>query len=466
MSNGIFYNSEAIFETIGNYPVVDQFDVLYSNLQSGSYMDNYVTGSMLVASASAAGFGFTFVPTDRGLAFSKLGVIPRSLPCRETGATRNSYELQPFREKAGILRNQRIFSGEERFYDSLVPNIADMFDRLGGSIIFNNDSSIFGGTGQVLVTLSGSNKVSNPLSVYGFIESFPFEPIFSNIRRIKTVSTAFNAKKDQNGNNINTRRSSGGITIRDMSRLATSDGSGAGAKAGIYWVGRQTFTSNAPDPLSSNDVAKILFGFGDGRTQSPPDFYLNNSSEINIQINPYAPMWRSLQKTTADVISDNNIYKAIGPIIRGWKYGLHDGNPHYTSCVYRRDRYGQLRDMLEQRLYPAIFLDRLNSPINSPLDEARATPIQKTDRVAGLEFPIQVAFVKQLVTKQGTTQNQIEVLTYPSTTPNLTWSSNLSTYATSSMPYFDVDNNEPGKNRGPLPISVTNPTFAYTTDEI
>jgi hypothetical protein len=464
MSNGIFYNSEAIFETIGNYPVVDQFDILYSKLQSGSYMDNYVTGSMLLASASAAGFGFTFVPAGRGLAFSKLGVIPGSLPCRETEAKRNSYELQPFREKAGILRNQRIFSGEERFYDSLVPNVADMFEMLGGSAIFNDASTVFAeGQGQILITLSGNDKIFNPSSVFGFIESFPFEPIFSEIRRIRKIPTVFNAKKDQSGNRIAPRRSSG-IVIRDMSRLVTRGtvGDEARAETGIYWVGRQKFESNALDVLSSNDVAKILFGFGDGRTQSPPNFLYSAVSYT--QINPYAPMWRSLQETTVAAVG--SIYKAIGPIIRGWKYGLHDGNPHYTSCVYRRDRYGQFRDMLEQRLYPAIILDRLNSPINSPLDEARAMPIQKTDSAVGLEFPVQVAFVKQLVTKQGTTQNQIEVLTYPSTTPNLTWSSNLSTYATSSMPYFDVDNNEPGKNRGPLPISVTNPTFAYTTDEI
>jgi hypothetical protein len=38
------YNSENVFEVIGDYPVVDQFDVLYSNLLSGSIFDSYVTG--------------------------------------------------------------------------------------------------------------------------------------------------------------------------------------------------------------------------------------------------------------------------------------------------------------------------------------------------------------------------------------------------------------------------------------
>ena len=45
MSNQ-FLNSESIFEVIGDYPVVDQFDILYAKLQSGSYLDNYVTGTL------------------------------------------------------------------------------------------------------------------------------------------------------------------------------------------------------------------------------------------------------------------------------------------------------------------------------------------------------------------------------------------------------------------------------------
>ena len=72
------YNSECVFEVIGNYPVVDQFDVLYPSLMSGSAQDNYVTGSMFTRTKSGP---FTFTTQgNRGLAFSKLGVDRNATP--------------------------------------------------------------------------------------------------------------------------------------------------------------------------------------------------------------------------------------------------------------------------------------------------------------------------------------------------------------------------------------------------
>jgi hypothetical protein len=40
--------------------------------------------------------------------------------------------------------------------------------------------------------------------------------------------------------------------------------------------------------------------------------------------------------------------------IRGWKYGMINALPQNSSAVFRRDRYGQYRDMLEQR-YDAVY---------------------------------------------------------------------------------------------------------------
>lgn len=39
-----------------------------------------------------------------------------------------------------------------------------------------------------------------------------------------------------------------------------------------------------------------------------------------------------------------------GAILRGWKYGLASGLPCYSSMVFRRGRFGQFRDILEQRI--------------------------------------------------------------------------------------------------------------------
>lgn len=42
-----------------------------------------------------------------------------------------------------------------------------------------------------------------------------------------------------------------------------------------------------------------------------------------------------------------------GPILRGYKYGLFDCLPRVPTSVYRRDKFGQVRDLLEQRLFYA-----------------------------------------------------------------------------------------------------------------
>ncbi len=47
----------------------------------------------------------------------------------------------------------------------------------------------------------------------------------------------------------------------------------------------------------------------------------------------------------------------IGVKVAGWRYGLLSALPTKTSAVWRRDRYGQFRDMLEQRLYTRFNVD-------------------------------------------------------------------------------------------------------------
>lgn len=37
--------------------------------------------------------------------------------------------------------------------------------------------------------------------------------------------------------------------------------------------------------------------------------------------------------------------------VNGWKYGVYDALPRNSSCIWRRNKFGQVRDMLEQRPY-------------------------------------------------------------------------------------------------------------------
>jgi hypothetical protein len=123
---------------------------------------------------------------------------------------------------------------------------------------------------------------------------------------------------------------------------------------------------------------------------------------------------------------------------RGWRYGLINAFPTRPTCAFRRDQFGQFRDMLEQRQYtayyvndpPDIAIDRINTPGLS----ARVRQLPRE-----LNYPVYCKF------RTPIWNNPIN--SNPTVPPADTQCSNLSLYATSSLPYFDGEI----KNRGALP---------------
>ena len=98
---------------------------------------------------------------------------------------------------------------------------------------------------------------------------------------------------------------------------------------------------------------------------------------------------------------------------RGWKYGVMNVVPQAPDVVFRGDRFGQFRDMLEQRKYGLVYnvgegrVDRFSRPVEISFRE----PAWKTN-----------------LTSPGETIAEEPINTH---------SSNLSLYSTSSLPYFD-----------------------------
>jgi hypothetical protein len=408
-----FVNTESIFSTIGNYPVVDQFDILYTGLLSGSSYDNYVTGSLL--SVKKFGQFYITVSGERGLAFSRLGTN-QNLPDQK-GANRTSYEYQPWRERAGNIRNLRIFSSSERYYDSLLPDFADFVKALNG-FIYVNGSSLF-------VDITEIDPISRPPATpVGFSASFVFEPKFNNIRRM----IKFNQSFYSNLNGLNS-------TVK---MLASRHVIPYDAVEGSYWTDA---AASLQTPMKEIDLSKLFFGFGEGVEQykypadpQPGEYYGS----------------RHLPKPRK-IITGGGVNWKIGPIIRGWKYGLIDGNPRYTNAVFRRDRYGQFRDMLEQRLYSVNIQDFSNAPQTSfNPEEGEPIPTKSSSSKLTLEYPVEVKFIKQTLINKKLQNVNVD--------PAATDSSNLSTYFTSSLPYFDGVI----RNRGPLPPNVTSNAVTLT----
>ena len=146
----------------------------------------------------------------------------------------------------------------------------------------------------------------------------------------------------------------------------------------------------------------------------------------------------------------SSIFFGMSPVIRGWKYGLQSGLPSHTRAIFRRDRYGQFRDMLEQRPFTKFIVDPLSffandaTPATSPTPNPDGTT-PPTGQIS--DSPVYVNFVKQVYTKDDRSIGKIQMQKID---PTQTVSHNLHPEVTSSLPYFD------GESRGRTETSYTN----------
>jgi hypothetical protein len=415
-------NTECVYETIGNYPVVDQFDVLYTDLLSGSYVDNYVTGSLI---AKVTVFGDTkFIIGERGLAFNKLDKN-KSYPI-DIGNTGEwtSYGVQHNSERSGFIRISKIFSSSEKYYDSMPPDYIEIMKLLGAAP--PNVSAV---GDNLTIVLYGSNKLMLAGSTEGFSRTFPFEGRFTTVQRQMLLTN---------------KVLNDGIIILIYHSIDFPP----------LWIWQNTaYAAHTPPPLpqgttlSKSDISKILFGFGDW----------------NLRYKDGASWYGDKNLVMPRVKATGGDWTAyIGTMQRGWKYGLISGLPSYTSAVFRRDKYGQFRDMLEQRYSAAAVIDPVYSPTKY-LGEAQFGEEGKPGVTGGnieetatytADPAVKVSFLKPDVVANK--------LVYLSQEPENTWSSNLSPFATSSLPFFDGEE----RNRGPItagnvPASVS---FTITSD--
>jgi len=178
-----------------------------------------------------------------------------------------------------------------------------------------------------------------------------------------------------------------------------------GLKPGLQ---RSTTTTAEPETLGNTTsdrdmpgtILPMLFGFGSG---------------ISGSVSPYNHMAATGSNAYTNINAGQMKYIANKP--RGCKYGLYSWKPRITSTIFRSTRFGQLRDMLEQRRYTRFFLKddgavEASAPVFCQFKEpAWLAPTDDTDKAAAS-----------------------------------TQCSNLSTFATASVPYFDGE----VKNRGPL----------------
>jgi len=139
---------------------------------------------------------------------------------------------------------------------------------------------------------------------------------------------------------------------------------------------------------------------------------------------------------TSDFIKSNeygNYEFGISPVIRGWKYGISNGLPEHSKAVYRSNRYGQFRDMLEQRPFTK-YINVEKSILSDPSGNASLTSMSRSTTTGIQTGPVTVRFVKQTAKVDV---NNLGKIVLENVDPSTTDSQNLSSESTSEIPYFD-----------------------------
>lgn len=101
------------------------------------------------------------------------------------------------------------------------------------------------------------------------------------------------------------------------------------------------FTTFGTVKPNEKQIIKFLYGFGDNYQGTAISTAVTSSKITSI-----VGVFNGFYTTTAD--------------IRGWKYGVFNAFPQYNTAVYRNNRFGQFRDMLEQRKQTKFYNEIAN----------------------------------------------------------------------------------------------------------
>jgi len=376
--------SDAIHEAIYGDCVVDQYDVEDRSVFSGSYIDNIISGTI----------GLVVNRGSRGVEGSALNRRKSNIDRKDVGEVSGS-----------LIRGMRLCSAE-RYWDTLLPRPDQITAINGGDILYH----IGGQGGSPYKTDMSLGWIQlGPPPGWGswnggydsstddvWYRSFPFESRYATVERTLSPFRQVMANKGLiiSGSLPTSQRSISKVGLLENESTQATTSSTVFKDLGNL---RPQIAEEVPDVTTFDDIkiARAYYGIGEG--------FQGSAKKIT---------------TTYDYNQANGIIRNYRFVqIRGWKYGLKNALPVNSSAVFRRDRYGQFRDMLEQRQYTKFYITRNNeNEIISP---------------TVCQSPVQIIFSE--------------------TDPEDTFCSNMSLEATSSVPFFDADRGDLGRNRGILP---------------
>lgn len=388
--------TDSIHETFGSDDISDQFQTDSKIMYSGSSIINYITGSM---STSLASRRLLSTALHTGSVDNLFGLT------LSTGAENRARLL-------GFNRNYTLVSQNERFYDTLMPRI-DKIVRINGSAVYYHgdyNHVVLGCDSYFANSITG---VYAPISELGDLysnivpdatwdRSFPFEPKYSAVER--NVDVISNTEATRNILTLGTALANPVYRKLTVARVMNRTESVNPLFPVWYLFDPAGEDPNGVFPSDPRNILLHLYGVG----------MRESGTMTNVT------HWGSRSFIDNEIVNNS--------IFRGFKYGILNALPEFSKSVFQSTRYGQLRDMLEQRL-DSKFYDTIGIGSDG----------EQNGLVGVTTSPVQIMFV------EPRTNNITDAMR--------TFSSNLSSEATSSMPYFD----DIVKNRAdPIDLTLIN----------
>jgi hypothetical protein len=373
-----------IWETIGEESVLDQFDVTYASELSGTYLDRFNVKNTV--NNIQPDLTQSLITTQYYSNFSQNTTNTWSNQYSWSN-NRYIYELQKSTRDAIAVDEMSVF------WDTRFPNPQKIATLIRPDLILGSDIIAERTFRYALATgydfYGGeSSSINQENCIYDWGMRYPFESPQSSVSQQfynELISDVFLTRDTSGGvsyENINYNDipyEVGPVTDRIF---GTEDRGTSLADMKLFGLGKSEFI-------------KAFFGIGDG----------------------VSPFDNQHVKFRSRQIYNGQNWLSQGVEIRGWKYGLMSAFPIRPIVIFRRNRFGQFRDMLEQRI-DTKFYENSNEP-------------------GVKEGPVQVRFYD----RDGNL-----------TSPELTLSSNLSFEVTSSVPYCDGI----GRNRETIDYTTLN----------
>lgn len=379
ISNSQTLSTHTVHESIGEINPTDKFVLAQLVDFTGSFSDDIISGSI---NPKTIYEGYDHYTGDTIKLARRVGGRASQGTQGETGA---------------LKINNRLVDVSERDYDSLMPD----FRQLSAV-----DDAFFGET-QKSALENGviSFGTSTVASASNWLYSFPFESRYARINRTHAIVKPDGTRESRY--KLEFRDATAGTSIMNYSDAGTLLTGSIGfaprnSEDSLGGNNEGTINQNVPE----RDVIKMLFGIGD---LSRGRFFAigadNDGDRVGI-----------------------NSQNAGGTInLGGFKYGVSNSSAAYSSAVYRRDSFGQFRDLLEPRQFLTYIKD------------------------SSVSFPVSQRFLSR-------TGQPLGVQTRGNST-----CSNLSTHASSSLPFFDRPNDSGPLNRDGqstvAPVNIS-PNFA------